>query len=165
MKKLERLEREAQRTREKIAAMQSLLKELDGKRTEQEDLQIIKRIRALNLSREELYAFMSSGALPESLAGAIENAVTDTADTGTETDAANTGTGPETIYSRRDKNKKRNRHTHNAEAPDADNTEATEAPEGENHADSTGADGIDADPTNETQYTTHVESEVVNHEG
>ena len=37
MKGIERLEREARKAREKIAAMQALLKELDGKRTEQED--------------------------------------------------------------------------------------------------------------------------------
>ena len=110
MKKIERLEREAQKAREKIAAMQALLKELDGKRTEQEDLQIIKRIRALNLSRDELYAFMSNGAIPASLAGAIENAVDGTGTT-------DTGTEPETIYSRRDKNKKRNNNT---SEPDAD---------------------------------------------
>jgi len=91
MKKLERIARQEQKTREKIAAMQAILKQIDGQRTEQENLQIVRQIRALNLSREELYTFMSGGELPPVLLGAI------TGDTNPE---------PEQIHSRREKKRK-----------------------------------------------------------
>ena len=64
MKKLEKIAQQEQKTREKIAALQSILKEIDGARTEQENLQIIKKFRALKLSREELYSFLGGGELP-----------------------------------------------------------------------------------------------------
>jgi len=108
MKKLEKIARQEQKTREKIAAMQALLKQIDGQRTEQENLQIVKQIRALNLSRDELYAFMSGGELPPALAGAF---ATDTAE-------------PEQIYSRRDKKRKHQQDTAEGEQPDS--TEPTQ---------------------------------------
>ena len=86
MTKLEKIERDAQKARERIAAMQSLLKQIDGKRTEQENLQIIQQFRALKLSRDELYGFLNKGEIPASLM----TAVTLPAE-------------PETIYSRREK--------------------------------------------------------------
>jgi hypothetical protein len=85
MNRLEKIEQEAQKAREKIAAMQALLKEIDGKRTEQENLQIVQQIRALKLSREELYSFLGGGKLPALFAGAT------------------TAPEPETIYTRRGK--------------------------------------------------------------
>jgi len=84
MTKLEKIELHEQKTREKIAEMQAILKQIDGARTEQENLQIIQQVRALKLTREELYAFINGGAMPAPLAGAVD----DTAE-------------PETIYSRR----------------------------------------------------------------
>ena len=87
MTKLEKIERDAQKTREKITAMQALLRQIDDKRTEQENLQIIQQVRALKLTREELYAFINGGAIPATLVEAIDE------------NADNT---PETIYSRRE---------------------------------------------------------------
>ena len=86
MNKLEKIDLEAQKAREKIAAMQSLLKQIEGQRTEQENLQIVQQFRALKLSRDELYAFLNSGEIPPALTG-----------------AAMPATEPETIYSRREK--------------------------------------------------------------
>jgi len=86
MNKLEKIELEAQKAREKIAAMQAILKQIDGKRTEQENLQIIQQVRALKLSRDELYGFLNAGELPASLAAVV-------------TPPAE----PETIYSRRER--------------------------------------------------------------
>ena len=149
MKKIERLEREAQKAREKIAAMQALLKEIDGKRTEQEDLQIIKRIRALNLTRDELYAFMSSGALPASLAVAIDGDITDPADT---------DTGTETIYTRRDKNKKRNKNAPDAEMPEGEVQESESTADTANIIDST-------NPGNQNHEAINNESEGITYEG
>jgi len=64
MNKLEKIEIEARKTRERIAAMNAQLRQIEGQRTEQENLQIIQQVRALNLSREELYTFLDSGELP-----------------------------------------------------------------------------------------------------
>ena len=87
MTKLEKIERQEQKAREKIAAMQTILKQIGGQRTEQENLQIIQQVRALKLSRDELYGFISGGKLPASLAAAIDD---------------DTSAKPETIYSRRE---------------------------------------------------------------
>ena len=94
MNKLEKIELEAQKAREKIAAMQAILKQIDGKRTEQENLQIIQQVRALNLSRDELYGFLNNGELPPSLIGAA----TPTAE-------------PENIYSRRERTRRQESET------------------------------------------------------
>jgi hypothetical protein len=90
MNKLEKLELEERRAREKIADIQELIKKLAGKRTEQENLQIVKQIRALNLSRDELYAFLESATLPASLTEVMPKAAPD----------------PETIYSRRERKRR-----------------------------------------------------------
>jgi len=85
MTKLEKIEQQEQKTREKIAEMQAMLKQIDGQRTEQENLQIIQQVRALKLSREELYAFIHGKSTPGIFSGAVDTAAE-----------------METIYSRRD---------------------------------------------------------------
>jgi type II secretory pathway pseudopilin PulG len=95
MNKLEKIDRQEQKTREKIAALQNILKQIDGARTEQENLQIVQQFRALKLSRDELYAFLGGGVLPPALLGAVGG-----------------NAEPETIYSQRG----RKRNT----APDTD---------------------------------------------
>jgi hypothetical protein len=90
MNKLDKIERDAQKAREKIAAAQAVLKQIEGHRTEQENMQIVHQIRNLKLSRDELYAFLRGGALPAALAAMF----------GGDTAAA---TAPETISSRRGK--------------------------------------------------------------
>jgi hypothetical protein len=71
MARLEKIEQEMQRARERIAEWQSKLKGLDGQRTEQENLQIIQAVRALKLTRDELAAFISGGILPQTMDAAI----------------------------------------------------------------------------------------------
>ena len=44
MTKLEKIEQQEQKTREKIAEMQAMLKQIDEQRTEQENLQIIQQV-------------------------------------------------------------------------------------------------------------------------
>ena len=110
MKKLKKIDQQEQKTREKIAALQSILKQIDGARTEQENLQIVQQFRALKLSRDELYAFLGGGVLPPSLMGAIGG------------EAA-----LETIYSRPDRKRRNKPDTtgeQGADAPEAD-TETT----------------------------------------
>jgi hypothetical protein len=74
MTKLEKIEREMQKTREKIAQLQTRLKELDREFAEQEDLQIVEAVRALKLTREELRDFIGKGTLPQDKPGAVPSA-------------------------------------------------------------------------------------------
>jgi len=108
MNKLEKIEHEAQKARERIAAAQTLLKQIEGQRTEQENLQIIQQVRALKLSRDELYAFLSGGALPTQL---IDSVATQLAE-------------PETIYSRRSKQRQQTEPDTPGGEPESSNNES-----------------------------------------
>lgn len=57
--KLEKIEKEMQKTREKIAEYQNRLKELDTLKTEQENLQIVQLVRSMRMTPQELKAFLS----------------------------------------------------------------------------------------------------------
>ena len=118
MNKLEKIELEAQKAREKIAAMQAILKQIDGKRTEQENLQIIQQVRALKLSRDELYAFLNNGELPASLIGVV-----------TAPAEPDGGRLPEPIYSRRERTRRHEPGT-------------TAEPEGETNISNTESEGM-----------------------
>ena len=64
MNKIERLDREIQKTREKITEYQNKLKELTAQKTEAENLQIVQLVRAMRLTPQELTAMLSGGAIP-----------------------------------------------------------------------------------------------------
>ena len=51
--KIERLDREIQKTREKITEYQNKLKELTAQKTEAENLQIVQLVRAMRLNEEQ----------------------------------------------------------------------------------------------------------------
>mgnify|MGYP000059518409 CR=1 FL=1 len=61
--KLDRIERDIQKTKTKIAELQKQLRELEAAKTEQENLQIVQLVRGLNMTSEEFAAFVRSGAL------------------------------------------------------------------------------------------------------
>lgn len=61
--KLDRIERDIEKTKSKIAEMQKQLKELEAQKTEQENLQIIQLVRGMNMKPEQFAAFLRSGAL------------------------------------------------------------------------------------------------------
>ena len=61
--KLDRIQRDIDKTKSKIAEMQKQLKELEAQKTEQENLQIIQLVRGLNMKPEEFAAFLRGGAL------------------------------------------------------------------------------------------------------
>ena len=63
MTKLQKLEREAQKTREKIKELQDTLIQIDKLKTEQENMQIIQTVRSLKLSPDKLHEFLAKGAL------------------------------------------------------------------------------------------------------
>ena len=61
--KLDRIEKDIEKTKDKIAALQKQLRELEAAKTEQENLQIIQLVRGLNMTPQEFAAFERGGAL------------------------------------------------------------------------------------------------------
>ena len=59
--KLERIEREIEKTRSKITEYQNKLKELESQRTEQENFEIVGIVRSMCMTRDELMIFLRSG--------------------------------------------------------------------------------------------------------
>ena len=59
--KLERIEREIEKTRGKITEYQNKLKELESQRTEQENFEIVGIVRSMCMTRDELMIFLRSG--------------------------------------------------------------------------------------------------------
>ncbi|MCU2051404.1 DUF4315 family protein, partial [Enterococcus faecium] len=51
--KLDRIEKDIQKTKSKIAEFQKQLRELETQKTEQENLQIIQLVRGMNMKPEE----------------------------------------------------------------------------------------------------------------
>lgn len=67
--KIEKLKKEIEKTREKIAEMQAKLRDLEKQKTELENTDIVAIVRSLDLSPQELAAFIkerqTAPALPE----------------------------------------------------------------------------------------------------
>ena len=61
--KLDRIEKDIQKTKSKIAEYQKQLRELEAQKTEQENLQIIQLVRGMNMKPEEFAAFLRSSAM------------------------------------------------------------------------------------------------------
>ena len=61
--KLDRIEKDIEKTKDKIAALQKQLRELEAAKTEEENLQIIQLVRGLNMTPQEFAAFVRGGAL------------------------------------------------------------------------------------------------------
>ena len=61
--KLDRIERDIEKTKTKIAELQKQLRELEAAKTEQENLQIVQLVRGLNMTPEDFAAFVRGGAL------------------------------------------------------------------------------------------------------
>ena len=61
--KLDRIEKDIEKTKAKIAELQKQLRELEAAKTEQENLQIIQLVRSMNMKPDEFAAFLRSGAL------------------------------------------------------------------------------------------------------
>jgi hypothetical protein len=129
MKKLEQIDRQEQKAREKIAALQEILKDIGKQRTEQEDLQIIQKFRAMKLSRDELYLFLGGGELPPVLTEALKSA---------------TAAEPEVIHSERGK-KRRKGQSVTAEGESESSEDATESTD---NNDNPSGDGYFSENTN-----------------
>ena len=62
--KIQRIDQEIAKVREKITEYQDKLKTLEAQKTEAENLEIIQTVRALRLTPEQLSAMLSGGTVP-----------------------------------------------------------------------------------------------------
>lgn len=67
--KIERIDQEIAKTREKIAEQQETLKDLEAQKTEAENLEIVQMVRALRMTPAQLSAMLSGGMVPGRAAG------------------------------------------------------------------------------------------------
>ena len=69
--KLDRIEKDIEKTKDKIAALQKQLRELEAAKTEQENLQIIQLVRGLHMTPQEFTALsgMARAGTPGPAAG------------------------------------------------------------------------------------------------
>ena len=62
--KIQRIDQEIEKIREKIVEYQEKLKILEAQKTEAENLEIVQMVRALRLTSAQLNAMLSGGAAP-----------------------------------------------------------------------------------------------------
>ena len=72
MSKIERIDKEIQKTREKITEQQGKLKELEMQKTEAENLEIVQMVRSLHMTPAELSVFLAKGVIPDTPANENE---------------------------------------------------------------------------------------------
>ena len=71
-RKILKIEREIQKTREKITEQQGRLKKLEMQKTEAENLEIVQMVRSLHMTPAELSVFLAKGVIPDN-ESVIEN--------------------------------------------------------------------------------------------
>ena len=64
-KRILKIEKEIQKTREKITEQQNKLKELEVQKTEAENLEIVQMVRSLHMTPAELSVFLAKGVIPD----------------------------------------------------------------------------------------------------
>ena len=62
--KIDRINKEIAKTREKITEYQNKLKGLEAQKTEAENLEIVQLVRAMRLTPQELTAMLSGNGIP-----------------------------------------------------------------------------------------------------
>ena len=62
--RIERIEKEMQKTREKITEYQNRLKGLEAQKTEAENLQIVQLVRSMRMTPQELTAMLGKEPVP-----------------------------------------------------------------------------------------------------
>ena len=72
-KKVLKIEKEIQKTREKITEQQGKLKELEMQKTEAENLEIVQMVRSLHMTPAELSVFLAKGMIPDTPASENES--------------------------------------------------------------------------------------------
>lgn len=71
--KIQRIDQEIAKTREKIAEQQEKLKDLEAQKTEAENLEIVQMVRALRMTPAQLSAMLSGGMVPGRAAGPADS--------------------------------------------------------------------------------------------
>ena len=71
--KIERIDQEIAKTREKIAEQQEKLKDLEAQKTEAENLEIVQMVRSLHMTPAQLSAMLSGGMVPGRAAGPADS--------------------------------------------------------------------------------------------
>lgn len=71
--KIQRIDQEIAKTREKIAEQQEKLKALEAQKTEAENLEIVQMVRALRMTPAQLSAMLSGGMVPGRAAGPADS--------------------------------------------------------------------------------------------
>lgn len=71
--KIERIDQEIAKTREKMAEQQEKLKALEAQKTEAENLEIVQMVRALRMTPAQLSAMLSGGMVPGRAAGPADS--------------------------------------------------------------------------------------------
>ena len=74
MSKIDRINNEIQKTREKITEYQNKLRGLEAQKTEAENLQIVQLVRAMRLTPQELNDMLSGGTIPGMTAAPADEA-------------------------------------------------------------------------------------------
>lgn len=67
--KIERIDQEIAKTREKIAEQQEKLKALEAQKTEAENLEIVQMVRAVRMTPAQLSAMLAGGMVPGQATG------------------------------------------------------------------------------------------------
>lgn len=62
--KIDRINKEIAKTREKITEYQNKLKGLEAQKTKAENLEIVQLVRAMRMTPQELNAMLSGGGIP-----------------------------------------------------------------------------------------------------
>ena len=62
--KIDRIDKEIEKTHKKITEYQNRLKGLEAQKTEVENLQIVQLVRSMHLTPQELTAMLSGGGIP-----------------------------------------------------------------------------------------------------
>lgn len=62
--KIERIDQEIEKVREKITEYQDKLKTLEAQKTEAENLEIVQMVRAMRMTPAQLNAMLSNGMVP-----------------------------------------------------------------------------------------------------
>ena len=66
--KIERIDQEIAKTREKIAEYQEKLKALEAQKTEAENLEIVQMVRTMRMTSAQLSVLLSGSTVPGSMA-------------------------------------------------------------------------------------------------
>lgn len=65
MATVEKIRKDIEKAKEKISAQQKRLRELEAQLTEEENLEIVRMVKAVKLNRDELSAFLKAYASGE----------------------------------------------------------------------------------------------------